>query len=89
MGSESDEAINIESIKLIAQEIADLRKMNVDVVIVIGGGNIFRGVKGAVKGINRATADYMGMLATIMNFGFARCYRENGCSYPSAKCYYY
>lgn len=67
MGSESDEAINIESIKLIAQEIADLRKMNVDVVIVIGGGNIFRGVKGAVKGINRATADYMGMLATIMN----------------------
>lgn len=67
MGNSTDESIHIESINLIAQEIADLRKMGIDVMIVIGGGNIFRGVKGAVKGINRATADYMGMLATIMN----------------------
>ena len=67
MGNSTDESIHIESINLIAQEIADLRKMGIDVMIVIGGGNIFRGVKGAVKGINRATAEYMGMLATIMN----------------------
>lgn len=67
MGASPEESIHIESINLIAQEIADLRKLGIDVLVVIGGGNIFRGVKGAVKGINRATADYMGMMATLMN----------------------
>ena len=67
MGASPSESINIDSINLIAAEIKEIRDMGVDIVVVIGGGNIFRGVKGALKGINRATADYMGMLATMMN----------------------
>ena len=50
-----------------AQEIKTIKKLGVDVAIVVGGGNIFRGVSGAVKGIDRATGDYMGMLATVIN----------------------
>lgn len=67
MGTSSEESINIEAINLIAQEIKEIQEMGIDVAVVIGGGNIFRGVKGAVKGINRSTADYMGMMATLMN----------------------
>ncbi len=51
----------------IAQEVCDLRKAGVEVAVVIGGGNIFRGVKGATEGMDRASADYMGMLATCIN----------------------
>lgn len=67
LGPAQDESICIDAISLIAQEIKEVRQMGIEVVVVIGGGNIFRGVKGATKGINRATADYMGMLATVMN----------------------
>lgn len=51
----------------LAQEIADVRALGVDVAVVIGGGNIFRGVAASARGMDRATADYMGMLATVMN----------------------
>ena len=51
----------------LAQEIADVRALGVDVAAVIGGGNIFRGVAASARGMDRATADYMGMLATVMN----------------------
>ena len=51
----------------IAEEIRDVHALGVEVAIVIGGGNIFRGVPGASRGMDRATADYMGMLATVMN----------------------
>jgi uridylate kinase len=51
----------------IAQEIADVVKLGVEVAIVVGGGNIFRGVKAASAGMDRATADYVGMIATVMN----------------------
>jgi len=51
----------------VATEIKDVIAMGVEVCLVIGGGNIFRGVKGAAGGMDRATADYMGMLATVMN----------------------
>ncbi|MEL7334316.1 MAG: UMP kinase [Cyanobacteria bacterium J06560_2] len=51
----------------IAQEIADVVKQGVELAIVVGGGNIFRGVKGASAGMDRATADYIGMIATVMN----------------------
>ncbi|HQM15737.1 MAG TPA: UMP kinase [Candidatus Woesebacteria bacterium] len=51
----------------IAQKIKRIYTKHVQIAIVIGGGNIFRGVAGAKKGIDRATADYMGMLATVMN----------------------
>ncbi len=51
----------------IADEIKKLRKRRVEIAIVIGGGNIFRGIKGSEKGMDRATGDYMGMLATVIN----------------------
>lgn len=51
----------------VAKEIKDVIAMGVQVCLVIGGGNIFRGVSGAAGGMDRATADYMGMLATVMN----------------------
>ncbi|MEZ5420853.1 MAG: UMP kinase [Vicinamibacterales bacterium] len=51
----------------IASEIADLQTLGVQTAIVIGGGNIFRGVAASARGMDRSTADYMGMLATVMN----------------------
>ncbi|MGI0486856.1 UMP kinase [Pantanalinema rosaneae CENA516] len=51
----------------IAQEVAEIVATGVQVAIVVGGGNIFRGVKGAAAGMDRATADYIGMIATVMN----------------------
>ena len=51
----------------IAMDIADIQAMGVETAIVIGGGNIFRGVAASARGMDRATADYMGMLATVIN----------------------
>jgi uridylate kinase len=51
----------------IAEEVSEIVKAGVQVAIVVGGGNIFRGVKGAAAGMDRATADYIGMIATVMN----------------------
>jgi uridylate kinase len=51
----------------IAQEVAEIVETNVEMAIVVGGGNIFRGVKAASAGMDRATADYIGMIATVMN----------------------
>ena len=51
----------------IAQEIAEVARQGIQLAIVVGGGNIFRGVKGASAGMDRATADYIGMIATVMN----------------------
>ena len=51
----------------IAGEIAEVRSLGVEIAVVIGGGNIFRGLAASASGMDRATADYMGMLATIMN----------------------
>jgi uridylate kinase len=51
----------------LATEIQTVHAMGVEIAIVIGGGNIFRGVAGASGGMERATADYMGMLATVIN----------------------
>lgn len=55
------------TVERIAEDIAQVRASGVDVAVVVGGGNIFRGVQVAAEGIDRATADYMGMLATVMN----------------------
>jgi uridylate kinase len=55
------------TVKAIAADIGDVVAMGVQVCLVIGGGNIFRGVSGAAGGMDRAQADYMGMLATVMN----------------------
>ncbi|MEH3104596.1 MAG: UMP kinase [Sphingomonas phyllosphaerae] len=51
----------------VAEEIADVRAKGYELCVVVGGGNIFRGISGAANGMERATADYMGMLATVMN----------------------
>ncbi|MCK5236376.1 MAG: UMP kinase [Deltaproteobacteria bacterium] len=51
----------------IAEEIKEIHAMGVEIAIVIGGGNIFRGIEGSAKGMDRATADYVGMLATVIN----------------------
>ena len=51
----------------LAHQVADLRNDGIEVGVVVGGGNIFRGMAGAAKGMDRAQADYMGMLATVMN----------------------
>ncbi|WP_068804646.1 UMP kinase [Thauera phenolivorans] len=59
--------INEEVVSRIVAEIAEVVRLGVQVGVVIGGGNIFRGMKGAASGMDRATADYMGMLATVMN----------------------
>jgi uridylate kinase len=59
--------INRATIVRMVQEIAEVVNMGVEVAVVIGGGNIFRGVAGGSVGMDRATADYMGMLATVMN----------------------
>ncbi|MGD9638920.1 MAG: UMP kinase [Alphaproteobacteria bacterium] len=56
-----------ETVANIADDIVKVHKQGVEVCVVIGGGNIFRGVSGAASGMDRASADYMGMLATIIN----------------------
>lgn len=59
--------IDTDVLKVLASEIKAIHKKGVQIGIVIGGGNIFRGLKGATKGMDRASADYMGMLATVLN----------------------
>ncbi|MFN7250808.1 MAG: UMP kinase [Anaerobacillus sp.] len=54
-------------IQSIAQQIKEIVALEVEVAIIVGGGNIWRGMAGSAKGMDRATADYMGMLATVMN----------------------
>ena len=59
--------INRETLWRIVNEVKTVTDLGVEVGVVIGGGNIFRGMAGASSGMDRATADYMGMLATVMN----------------------
>lgn len=59
--------IDLDTAKSIAQEIKETHDLGVQVAIMIGGGNIFRGIRGTEAGMDRASADYMGLLATIMN----------------------
>ena len=59
--------INTEILRIIAGEIAETAKLGVELAVVVGGGNIFRGVSESAKGMDRASADYVGMLATVMN----------------------
>ena len=64
---EGDYGIDPEMIKQIAQEVKEVKNLGIDVAIVIGGGNIFRGMAASTRGMDRASADYMGMLATVIN----------------------
>lgn len=62
-----DFGIDPDVVTSIAREIVTIHGWNVDLAVVVGGGNIFRGAAAAARGMDRATADYMGMLATVMN----------------------
>jgi len=59
--------IDVETIDRIARDVKEAADAGTQICMVVGGGNIFRGLAGSAKGIDRATADYMGMLATVMN----------------------
>ena len=56
-----------ERVVAVARQVSDVRAQGVEVAIVVGAGNIYRGMKGAAAGMDRATADYMGMVATVLN----------------------
>ena len=59
--------IDAHTVDFMAREIKDVLSMDIQLAIVIGGGNIFRGVQGSLEGMERASADYMGMVATVIN----------------------
>ncbi|HEX3011083.1 MAG TPA: UMP kinase, partial [Syntrophomonadaceae bacterium] len=67
LAGEKGFGIEHETISSIARQVVEVEKLGVEVAIVVGGGNIWRGVSGSAKGMDRATADYMGMLATVIN----------------------
>ncbi len=60
-------SIDPDTIARVAEEIADVRRQGYELCVVVGGGNIFRGISGAARGMDRTIGDYMGMLATVMN----------------------
>jgi uridylate kinase len=67
LGGQTGIGISPEAVQDMAQQIREVRDLGVQVVLVVGGGNIFRGLSGSERGIERATGDYMGMLATVIN----------------------
>ena len=67
LAGEQGFGIEQDTVNSIAREIKEVHDAGVEVAIVVGGGNIWRGVAGSAKGMDRATADYMGMLATVIN----------------------
>ena len=64
---ELDYGTDPDRVQAVAQEIAAIHRRGVEVAVVVGGGNIYRGLKAAARGMDRATGDYMGMLATVLN----------------------
>ena len=66
-GTDGGFGINPETLRGMAAELADVHALGCQIGIVVGGGNIFRGLKGASSGMDRAQSDYMGMLATVIN----------------------
>src|SRR6476646_2090830 len=67
LGGQTGVSISGEAVQDMARQIKEVRELGVQVVVVVGGGNIFRGLKGSERCIERATGDYMGMLATVIN----------------------
>lgn len=67
LAGEKGSGINYEVLQNIAEQIEEVKKFNVETAIVVGGGNIWRGANAGERGMDRATADYMGMLATVIN----------------------
>lgn len=66
-GGKRKYGIDFDQLYTLAEEVKSVKNLGIDVAVVVGGGNIFRGVAGATRGIDRATGDYMGMLATVIN----------------------
>jgi uridylate kinase len=67
LGGDDGVGVCHDSLREMARQIAEVQRLGVQVVVVVGGGNIFRGITGIGQGIERATGDYMGMLATVIN----------------------
>ncbi len=67
LGGTAGSGIDQAMLAAFAEEIHDVQELGVDTAVIIGGGNIFRGLAGAAEGMERASADYMGMLATVIN----------------------
>ena len=67
LGGKASQGITGEALEMVAQEISEIQQLGVEVAIVIGGGNIFRGSTATQLGMDRASADYMGMLGTVIN----------------------
>lgn len=67
LAGEKQTGIDPHTVARICEEIADVAKLGVDLALVIGGGNIFRGLSASAEGMDRSSADYMGMLATVLN----------------------
>src|SRR5882762_11538327 len=67
LGGATGVGISPGAVQDMALQIREVRELGVQVVVVVGGGNIFRGLPGSERGIERATGDYMGMLATVIN----------------------
>ena len=67
LGGDARVGICPEAVRDMAQQIREVRVLGVQVVVVVGGGNIYRGLSGSQRGVERATGDYMGMLATVIN----------------------
>ncbi|AOM83155.1 UMP kinase [Salisediminibacterium beveridgei] len=67
LAGEQGFGIDPDMIQSIAEQVREVVNLGVEVAIIVGGGNIWRGIAGSAKGMDRATADYMGMLATVMN----------------------
>src|SRR5215469_2130680 len=67
LGGPGGSGIDPDAVHNMAEQICEVKELGVQVVVVVGGGNIFRGLSGSKRGVERATGDYMGMLATIIN----------------------
>jgi len=67
LGGSRDYGLDLEVVETIATQVKRVHQMGVQVALVVGGGNIFRGLAATERGFDRATGDYMGMLATVIN----------------------
>lgn len=67
LGDSHGKGISPDVIQALAHQVREVKDLGIEIVIVVGGGNIFRGQAGSARGLERATADYMGMLATVIN----------------------
>ncbi len=87
LSGKSGFGIDVDEAESVADRIKEVREMGVEVAVVIGGGNMWRGKQGLEHGMDRATADYMGMLATVMNgLTLMDALERAGCVYEGYVC---